>query len=34
MTAIAALTIDPDYTDAKLELAVNYWRQRETGASV
>ncbi len=30
----AALTIDPDYVDAKLELAVNYWRQFETGAMV
>ena len=28
----AALTIDPDYVDAKIELAVNYWRQFETGA--
>lgn len=28
----AALTIDPDYVDAKVELAINYWRQFETGA--
>ncbi|MDJ0910711.1 MAG: hypothetical protein QNI99_16035 [Woeseiaceae bacterium] len=28
----AALMIDPDYVDAKVELAVNYWRQFETGA--
>lgn len=28
----AALSIDPDYVDAKTELAVNYWRQLETGA--
>ncbi len=28
----AALTIDPDYLDAKVELAINYVRQLETGS--
>ncbi|MGI9202842.1 MAG: tetratricopeptide repeat protein [Woeseiaceae bacterium] len=26
-----ALTIDPDFPDAKMELAINYWQQVETG---
>ena len=26
-----ALTIDPDFLDAKTALAINYWQQVETG---